>query len=536
MKSLHYALAGLMSVAIALSGTHSVSATELEQNKELPTIAEATQTGTTITSDLDCSVSAAWGLYKFNQKSQFSTQVELPESVKAGTSFDALIKINDVSVDNENLSSFKSAKLTKSSIRINVGKNVKLDGEQPGISISNGILSIDNRLQASLQGNSLKISADPIKIRLQALAEGELKFTPENVLLTNTASIDSYTAYTTCTTNLDKPFATTKIEPADGISVTIPKYAKVGDAVTVTATLPKGSAVDTNGKVQFFVNHVASGDPIPVADDNKVSSTLRFDTSGSTTITARYFDAESYNPIPDGKAILPVITKFDAKQTPDVDDYTGMINGTAASLDAPAKVKPGQKVSVSASLLPSTAPVRIYEIGINAPDGVKYVEETGKTEYSSTIATKGTVFTAPGYGYFDPSWEKESNRPNDSYRGFHSSTSYSVINKTPQTVTAEFEIPETLAPGIYMFQMGTYKYTTGFKGLVSIPETAFEIAGPELPELPPRNIKPIEQDEPGHTDSLSSNSVVKSPWFWTGIIGAVAGIAALVYKFFFAPR
>ncbi|CAB0525085.1 Ig-like domain-containing protein [Corynebacterium diphtheriae] len=534
MKPLHHAITAATAIAITLSGIHAASATETNTAPSADT--QAPKPVNTVTSDVDCSVSAAWGLYKFNQKSNFSAEFEMPESVKAGTGFDALIKIKDISVSNDNLSGYKNAKLTKSSIRINVGKNVKLDGNQPGLSLSNGVLSINDHLKASLEGNSLRISAAPITVRLQALTEGTLTFIPEKTILTNTASVDGYTANTTCTTNADKPFATVKVDPADGLTITAPESASIKQDVQITATVPEKLNEKMDGKVQFFVNHIAAGDPVPVTEDNKASTSIIFDTSGSKTITARFIDAEGYNPAPDGETIIPVVTELDTKKPEDTDSYTGLINGSATSLLKPAKVMPGEKVSVSASLLPNKAPIRVYEIGINAPEDVKYIDGTGKTNYSSKLATTGSVFSSPGSGYYDPEWKNESKKPNESYRGFHSDTSYSVVDTSPQTVSAEFEIPKTLAPGIYMFQMGVYKYSNSLKDLVSIPETAFEIAGPDLPALPERKIKPQPEETPEVSDGSSTAKLVKSPWFWTGIIGAVAGIAALVYKFFFALR
>lgn len=527
MKLLRHTLAGITALAVTLSGTHIANA---DDSPKTDTPTTPTNVSKQFNADVNCSVSSLAGTT--SQTSKFEATFDTPETIKVGETFTANVKIKDISVENDNLSRFSSASLSSSRINLNVGKNVQLDGAQPGFSISNGILSIDNKLHASLNGKALNITADLIQVRLKVISEGDIVIKPVETVLTTTARVSIFTATAACKIDTETPFTTIKVEPAEGLTLNKPENAVTNQDIQFTATAPS----DTNGKVQFFVDHVAHGDPIQLSGDRKASVTVRFESSGSKVVTARYIDAEGYNPIPDGETVVPVVSQVDEKKAEDEDTYTGLINGSAASLAAPTKVTPGQKVSVSTSLLPSKTPIRVYEIGINAPEGVKYIEGSGKTEYSSKLTTTGTTFSSPGSGYYDPQWNNESHKPNDSYRGFHSDTSYYVVKASPQTVTAEFEIPETLAPGIYMFQMGTYKYTTNFKGLVSIPETAFEIAGPELPELPPRNIKPIEQDEPGNTDSLSSNSVVKSPWFWTGIIGAVAGIAALVYKFFFAPR
>ncbi|WP_426726749.1 Ig-like domain repeat protein [Corynebacterium rouxii] len=527
MKLLRTTLAGITALTITLSGTNIARADESLKSDTLTTPISASKK---FNASVSCSVSSLAGTT--TQESNFEADFDTPDSIKVGESFTATVKIKDISVENDNLSRFSSASLSSSRIRLNVGKNVQLDGIQPGVSISNGILSIDNKLRASLKGKALNITADPIQVRLKVISEGDIVITPEETILTTTAKVSIFTATAACKTNKKEPFTTIKVEPAEGLTLNGPVDAVINQDVQFTATAP----VSAHGRVQFFVDHIAYGDAIQLSENNKASTTVRFDSSGSKIVTARYIDTEGYNPIPDGETSLSVVNQLATKKAEDEDTYTGLINGSAASLTAPAKVKPGEKVSVTTSLLPTKTPIRVYEIGINAPEGVKYIEDSGKTEYSSKLATKGATFTSPGSGYYDPQWNSESHKPNESYRGFHSDTSYSVVDTSPQTVSAEFEIPKTLAPGIYMFQMGVYKYTTGFKDLVNIPETAFEIAGPELPELPPRNIKPAAQEEPENTDNPSSNSIIKSPWFWTGIIGAVAGIAALVYKFFFAPR
>lgn len=189
-------------------------------------------------------------------------------------------------------------------------------------------------------------------------------------------------------------------------------------------------------------------------------------------------------------------------------------------------------------MTPSSASVQVYELGINPPSGVTYVEDSGSRNFKSVLTTTGTGFNPPNSTYYDPHWDKEATMPNDQYRGFHTTSTYTVFGDAPQTVTAQYQIPKDLGLGRYMFQIGVYKYSTEFKDLVSIPETSFEIAA-DLPTLPNRKIKPAPHNEEQTTESedtpansgSSSGSLLCSPSFWSTILGVVAGIVTLVLSF-----
>lgn len=488
----------------------------------------------TISTGVDCSITAPV-VGTTTHSSTFDAHIDVPETVQAGVGFEASVRLNNISVQSEQLSKISGASLNTSTIRIKVGNNVQLDGSQPGVSLSNGVLSIKNKLKAKLNGTSLDITAEPITVRLKATTEGDITFAPDSTVLVTDINVQigifPVTAKASCATTNAKPYATIKATPQEGLKVTAPTETTPQSIIDVTATAPN----TTTGNVQFYLNNAPVGDPVAVTATGTAATKIALGAAGSAVITARYIDAEGYNPLPDGIATVAVGTQAPTLKEGDEDTYTGTINGQATSIHEPLKVTPGETVTVTTTMTPSSVSVQVYELGINPPAGVTYVENSGSRNFKSVLTTTGTGFKPPNSTYYDPHWEKEATKPNDQYRGFHSTSTYTVLSYVPQTVTANYQIPKDLAPGRYMFQMGVYKYSTEFKDLVSIPETSFEIAA-DLPKLPNRKIKPQPEETPEVSDGSSTAKLVKSPWFWTGIIGAVAGIAALVYKFFFAPR
>ncbi|CAB0978990.1 membrane protein [Corynebacterium diphtheriae] len=491
----------------------------------------------TISTGVECSITAPF-VGTTIQSSTFDARIDVPETVQAGVGFAASVHLNNISVQSEQLSKISGASLKTSTIRIKVGNNVQLDGSQPGVSLSNGVLSIRNKLKAKLNGTSLDITAEPITVRLKATTEGDITFAPDSTVLVTDIDVQTgiipVTAKASCATTNAKPYATIKATPQEGLKVTAPTATTPQSIIDVTATAPN----TTTGKVQFYLNNAPVGHPVAVTATGTAATKITLGAAGSVAITARYIDAEGYNPLPDGTATVAVGTQAPTLKEGDEDTYTGTINGQATSIDEPLKVTPGETVTVTTTMTPSSVSVQVYELGINPPAGVTYVENSGSRNFKSVLTTTGTGFTPPNSTYHNPHWEKEATKPNDQYRGFHTTSTYTVLSYVPQTVTAKYQIPKDLAPGRYMFQMGVYKYSTEFKDLVSIPETSFEIAA-DLPELPNRKIKPAPQNEEQTTEpedtpansGSSFGSLLRSPSFWSTILDVAAGIVTLLLNF-----
>ncbi|MHC9670843.1 Ig-like domain-containing protein [Corynebacterium diphtheriae] len=491
----------------------------------------------TISTGVDCSITAPF-VGTTTRSSTFDAHIDVPETVQAGVGFEASVHLNNISVQSEQLSKISGASLKTSTIHIKVGNNVQLDGSQPGVSLSNGVLSIKNKLKAKLNGTSLDITAEPITVRLKATTEGDITFAPDSTVLVTDINVQTgifpVTAKASCATTNAKPYATIKATPQEGLKVTAPTATTPQSIIDVTATAPN----TTTGNVQFYLNNAPVGHPVAVTATGTAATKITLGAAGSAAITARYIDAEGYNPLPDGTATVAVGTQAPTLKEGDEDTYTGTINGQATSIDEPLKVTPGETVTVTTTMTPSSVSVQVYELGINPPAGVTYVENSGSRNFKSVLTTAGTGFNPPNSTYHNPHWEKEATKPNDQYRGFHTTSTYTVLSYVPQTVIAKYQIPKDLAPGRYMFQMGVYKYSTEFKDLVSIPETSFEIAA-DLPKLPNRKIKPAPQNEEQTTEpedtpansGSSFGSLLRSPSFWSTILDVAAGIVTLLLNF-----
>ncbi|XGP88146.1 hypothetical protein NAL12_06115 [Corynebacterium belfantii] len=97
---------------------------------------------------MDCSITAPI-VGTTTRSSTFDAHIDVPETVQAGVGFEASVQLNNISVQSEQLSKISGASLKTSTIRIKVGNNVQLDGTQPGVSLTNGVLSIKNKLNGN---------------------------------------------------------------------------------------------------------------------------------------------------------------------------------------------------------------------------------------------------------------------------------------------------------------------------------------------------------------------------------------------------
>lgn len=146
------------------------------------------------------------------------------------------MQLNNISVQSEQLSKISGAFLKTSTIRIKVGNNVQLDGTQPGVSLTNGVLSIKKQAQRK----RLDITAEPITVRLKAISEGDITFAPDSTVLVTDIDVQTgiipVTAKASCATTNAKPYATIKATPQEGIKVASPTEATPQSTIDVTAT------------------------------------------------------------------------------------------------------------------------------------------------------------------------------------------------------------------------------------------------------------------------------------------------------------
>nr|WP_241879964.1 hypothetical protein [Corynebacterium diphtheriae] len=116
----------------------------------------------TISTGVDCSITAPF-VGTTTRSSTFDAHIDVPGTVQAGVGFEASVHLNNISVQSEQLSKISGASLKTSTIRIKVGNNVQLDGSQPGVNLSNGVLSIKTSLKPS--STALRSTSPPSRSR-----------------------------------------------------------------------------------------------------------------------------------------------------------------------------------------------------------------------------------------------------------------------------------------------------------------------------------------------------------------------------------
>ncbi|ATV80263.1 Membrane protein [Corynebacterium pseudotuberculosis] len=177
----------------------------------------ATAYATPVETSLSCSIDA--GRYgKTVQETKTTFNVTLPEKVTKEETFTAKVKLSDVSLHNNSLNRVGSVKMEKSTININVGNNVKLAEAQPGVTLSNGILTLSNKLVASIShGTAHHLSAGTLAInsRPPGVTLWSSKTTKDATSGTVRAYmfIFSATATSSCTTKPDVQLASAKVTP-----------------------------------------------------------------------------------------------------------------------------------------------------------------------------------------------------------------------------------------------------------------------------------------------------------------------------------
>ncbi|WP_048589303.1 hypothetical protein [Corynebacterium pseudotuberculosis] len=176
----------------------------------------ATAYAAPVETSLSCSIDA--GRYgKTVQETKTTFNVTLPEKVTKGETFTAKVKLSDVSLHNNSLNRVGSVKMEKSTININVGNNVELAGNQPGVALSNGILKLSNKLVASISHGTLTTSVPELSIKLQATDEKPVVFKTVKDATSGTVRayvfIFSATATSSCTTTPDVQLASATVTP-----------------------------------------------------------------------------------------------------------------------------------------------------------------------------------------------------------------------------------------------------------------------------------------------------------------------------------
>lgn len=171
---------------------------------------------TPVAAPLHCTIDAG-RFGKTVQDTHTTFDVSLPEKVTAGETFVAKFKLSDVTIHNDTLKKIGSIKMEKSTINLHMGDNVQLAEPQPGLTISNGILTISDKLTAALHRDTLTTSAPELNIRLRATGGNSVVFATTKEVTTGTVRarvfIFSATAHSSCTTTPDVQLASATVVP-----------------------------------------------------------------------------------------------------------------------------------------------------------------------------------------------------------------------------------------------------------------------------------------------------------------------------------
>lgn len=184
---------------------------------------------TPVAAPLHCTIDA--GRYgKTVQDTQTTFDVSIPEKVAVGETFVAKFKLSDVQIRNDASKKIGSIRMEKSAVNIHVGDNVQLAEPQDGLTISNGTLTISDKLTASLHHDTLTTSAPELNIKLRATGGNSVVFKTAKEVTTGTVRarvfIISATAHSSCTTTPDIQLASATVTPgkaATNNEVTLPE-------------------------------------------------------------------------------------------------------------------------------------------------------------------------------------------------------------------------------------------------------------------------------------------------------------------------
>lgn len=269
-----------------------------------------------------------------------------------------------------------------------------------------------------------------------------------------------------------------------------PGEIKLGQNATFTVSVPNS----TGGSVQFFLDNVPQGGPVKISNDT-ASVQISPKSYLNHTVTARYVDADGFNPRADvtrdfnTPMDLPPMLQGSGRDDTD-DIYRSKVNGQERTVSSPLIVQPGQDVTLWANMVVNRgnwtiSGTRIYELGINPPVGAEFKSARRIDSGANEVTTRGTADgTATKTGRDSGSaWGTSGNpRVNPGYFGINVTDLY--FNRDMQ-IEGAFRAPE--APGVYVPQFGYYKfYNKTNHYLRRMDNAAFRVVAPKLPD---RNVR-----------------------------------------------
>ena len=278
-------------IAVAASASMILTVTAVPESPLSPSAAQAATASKTQDTNLDfrCNVYAAGGKGNVNYDISTGMHVTMPESVALGEEFDVSIKIDPVSIVNEQAGlvpgqpSFEEGNTKANRIRFALSADAELvESNLPGTTLKGRLLEVYGMMQPSKSGSKVTISYQELKLKLKAKSSGTLAVqTPKKYpKLDNLGRVSASNMVwgqgiagklffktpglkVTCMTDQFKPLGSTQV--GKFAEVNEPKYAdievKQQDTATSTDTsaAPAGTAYAKGADAPAWAKVAADG-------------------------------------------------------------------------------------------------------------------------------------------------------------------------------------------------------------------------------------------------------------------------------------
>lgn len=170
-------------IAVAAAASMILTVSAVPESPLSPSAAQAATTSKTQDTNLDfrCNVYAGGGMGNENYDISTGMHVTMPESVALGEEFDVTIKIDPVSIVNQQADavpgqpSFEEGNTKANRIRFALSADAELvESNLPGTTLNGRLLEVYGMMQPSKSGAKVTISYQELKLKLKAKSSGTL--------------------------------------------------------------------------------------------------------------------------------------------------------------------------------------------------------------------------------------------------------------------------------------------------------------------------------------------------------------------------
>lgn len=170
-------------IAVAAAASMILTVSAVPESPLSPSAAQAATASKTQDTNLDfrCNVYAGGGLGNENYDISTGMHVTMPESARPGEEFDVTIKIDPVSIVNEQAGavggqpSFEEGGTKANRIRFALSTDAELvESNLPGTTLNGRLLDVYGMMQPSKSGSKVTISYQELKLKLKAKSSGKL--------------------------------------------------------------------------------------------------------------------------------------------------------------------------------------------------------------------------------------------------------------------------------------------------------------------------------------------------------------------------